>query len=377
MSIVDPAVAAKKSAEDADLDASILAGWDAALGGKTQSADLEATVKETEKRVLKKDAAPPEDDEPKVEASEDDEPHDADTLNAAENAKAEEEEAAARAAAGAKEPEPKPAQDPQTLKRLEQLQRAEQRNKAAALQRMQEIQRREQEFADVAARVKSFDEKKERARFDPVGVLSELIGEMSVEDYDAIAQQFFAMGSAGAKDPRVREKATAAMQSRQTMTAQQKLEKELQALRDEREQERAAVQLDRYKSGLATRAQKAIGDETAVVKAMFAQDPDEARELLYFVANDIYQQTGEEPDVADVVVALEAWQRAEMKKRGIDPDGYFKKTQPQPAGEKKTAVTKSLTNNLTNPKAPKKAVPEDDDELDADIIRALQSGQLD
>jgi hypothetical protein len=390
----DPVLAAKRAANDADLDAQILAGWDAAMG-EGGKASLDKGIRETESRVLKKDVASSADDddgddesqvsaasdaESAAAAAEDEsEPHDADLDP--ETSKAQAAEAKAREEAGGEEtPKTEPESkkpDPQVLKRLEQLNRQEQRNKAAASVRMQEIQRREAELEQRTAAVQRFDVIKERAKFDPVGVLSELIGEASAEDYDAIAQQFFAVGSAGAKDPRIRAKAAEVMQGRQTHSETQRLKREIDEMRAERERERNELQLERYKTGLASRAQKAISDKAPIMRALFASDPDEARELIYAVANDMYQTTGEEPDVGDVIASLEQWKRSELKKFGIDPDLLNKKTETLVAGEKKTAK-KTLTNAMTNPKAPKKPTPpEDDDELDAETIRALESGQFD
>lgn len=380
----DPSLAAKSRADDASLDAAILAGWDKALGGPKADTDPSAAVKETEERILGKASAPEPDEPaednvevvaPRAASDEDDETNDADLDPALANA--EEEEAKARAAAGQKaelaaKTEAKP--DAGTLKRLEQIQKAEQRHKAAAAVRMQELQRKEAELSERAAAVQRFESLRERVRFDPVAVLMEL--GLTEDDFDAAGQQIYAYSKAGRENPKLRQSAAEMMQRREHETKTQKLERELQELRQERDREKQEIALERYKDGYLARAKQTTSDETPIMRAMMAEDPTEARELVYYVANELYQQTGEEPEPHEVINTLEQLQRAELKKRGINLDLLKKNPAPAPAGEKKTAAKKTLTNDMTNPKAPPKTTPRDDDELDRAIVRAIESGQF-
>lgn len=163
------------------------------------------------------------------------------------------------------------------------------------------------------------------------------------------------------------------MRERESADRLATMERELETLRQEREHERRQqVQQKQVQTFLAG-VEKATTTETPLLRALFHNDPDDAREQIAALTVELIEETGEEPDASDVVKEFEKRHRAKLKKLGIDPSAVIAaappKTKPSPAGETKTA--KTLSNDLSTPTRPRSQsmTPEEERE---DILRGLR-----
>jgi len=130
----------------------------------------------------------------------------------------------------------------------------------------------------------------------------------------------------------------------------------------ERRAEAAEARVQRFEAEqraqqVLSRAVALADDKTPALKALIANDPDEAQTILDYVGGQLMRASGGElPSPAALVEAAEKFERQNLKKRGIDPETYFApKAQPKPAtpsaDEKKTA--KSLPAALGTPTTPR------------------------
>lgn len=269
--------------------------------------------------------------------------------------------------------------DPELEQRLEKIRRAEKRSKEQ-IQREREEMRAEldkerqafqKEREEWQPKVEQFQRMQSRAQYDPAGVLEALGVEPTLEHARAI----YARTPEGQKDPRVRDHATRAMQQRETSDELSQLRDEVKKLRQEREQEQQQRQAQQQYSEYLQRVTKAASDDTPIVKRWLSSAPEKANSRLGEMAGQIYRQTGEIPEPQDVVRELEKARRAELEELGIDPAQAIAapKKQNQNAGEKTKART--ISSDLGTPKKPR-SEPLSDEELDADILRAMERGEV-
>lgn len=266
------------------------------------------------------------------------------------------------------------AADPELAKRLKTLQAQEKRAKDQVAKERSEVEAKLKELNDKLDKVTRFEELQRRARFDPAGVMAELgLGD---EDFEPAARALWSRSPAAAKDPRTREQAERILREREQHSTVSQLQKELGELRSqiqERDQrERNLQEQRRYLQS----AEKVIGDEVPAVRAELSNDPDGARESLWNLASEIYQQTGEVPEPGEVVRELEKRREGALRRLGVDYAQVFKKQQNPVAGEKRNGQTKSLSNTLTTTTKPRQE-PEGRDELRAEVLRGLSSGNFD
>lgn len=251
------------------------------------------------------------------------------------------------------EPEPQAAKDPDRDKRIEAVQKAEKRSleKVAAERRkfdeerqsfISERQKFEKEWGPRMEAAQRFDEMKERAQWDLAGV-AEMLG-ISAEDYEHHAKQLFRLSPRGKADPKNRdayERDNREREHRQKLTAAEKRIQDMESKLDERFK---ALEEKERLSGLTQKAQKALGDDTPIMRKRFETHPEAAQKDFAIAVKYLREQTGEEPDPADVIRELEAIEQENARARGftIPTKAPVKaeatpKTKTSPAGETKSA----------------------------------------
>lgn len=266
---------------------------------------------------------------------------------------------------------PEPAQakpDPELTKRLDAIQRAEKRAKDSVAKERQELERLRQEVNTTLEDVKRFQSLKQRAGHDPVAVMRAL--GVSEADFDYIARQFHLQSpEAVQKDPKLRDQADRDRRMRDRDDRLEQLTQQLQEVSQKLAHKEYAEQAERQISQYMASVTKAIDDKAPVVKGLLDRNPERARQRLRETAEMIANETGEAPEPHEVVSTLERRIQSELDELGI---AHSKPAAPT-AAEKKPA--KSLSNDLSTPHAPRKEL-EDDEQLRADVKRALMEGRL-
>lgn len=270
--------------------------------------------------------------------------------------------------------------DRELAKRLEAVSRAEKRAKDGVARERDgiarersEVQELRKQLAAELAEVKQFKELQGRARFDPVGVMSAL--GLPEEDYEPAARQFYSRSAAARQDPKLREQADRAMREREQSSTVSHLAKQVEDLHRQIAERETRVQHERLIETYLAGASKAVSDDTPIVRNMLSKSPEKTRERIGELAERLFVDTGEVPDVADVVRELEKSRRAELEEAGIDVAQIFNtsKNRTPAAGEKRNG--KSLSNELSTPTKPR-TEPKTREELRAETLQALHSGEL-
>jgi hypothetical protein len=307
------------------------------------------------------DAEPEKAAEPAVEAAEvprDDEP-----------AAAEPEAEAEAEAAPAPAPEKKaPPADPEGDRRLAQIAKAEKANKLerqAAAKDRAEAEAARKETAEAAREMAAFKAALARVKYDPVGVLESL--GYPADRFEDAATAAFARSEKGKADPRYKEQSERAMREREQRDGIEELRAELKELKTaqaQREQaaasERAA---ERYMADVSKAARAAT--DAPLLKALIAKNPEKADRQLASIALSLFEETGDQPDHADIIVTFEKRRREELEDLGIDVASVLKPTTtPKPkdktAGEKPSARTLSNDHNAST-KVPRSDLSEQEE----------------
>ena len=268
--------------------------------------------------------------------------------------------------------EPEKSEDPELQKRLEALQRQEKRQKDSIDRHRAEVEAKlkqreaelERQWGPKLEAAQAYQEALERAAYDPAGLL--MAAGVKKDDLEAAARAIYktAKGGTDAADE---------MRSRKAESKLEQLERELRAMKEQQAQREAQAEAEQQKASYISSIEKATGDETPIVSTMLERAPEKARTQLWATAERLYQQTGEPPDPSDVVRELEK----EFADLGVAPaagkKAAPKTTTPATAGETKTA--KTLSNQMSTPTKPRQE-PESEEDLDAEILAALQSGKL-
>lgn len=268
--------------------------------------------------------------------------------------------------------------DPDTSKRLAAVQAAEKRGreKLTAERKQIEAERAafEKERAELAAQRKDLDayqKARERAKLDPVGALEAL----GVDDLEYAAKQLYAKAKA---DPSNKEAAARMMREREAAERLEAIERRL-AERETAEKERSVMEQAR---AAATRFMGAVekaattGADAPLAKVFLAKAPDKTRAQLGKIALELYDETGDEPQIDDVLARFEKTRREELLEYGVDPDSLTtpgQKKNDQAAAKKNAA--KTLSSDLSTTRVPRP--PSSDRELRAQVRAQLESGKLD
>lgn len=326
-------------------------------------------------------AAPEKVAEPAVEAAAEETPAD-DEPAAAESESDDEAEAEKPAA----EPEKKPPADPEGDRRLAQIAKAEKANKLerqAAAKDRAEAETARKEVAEAAKEMAAFKQALARAKYDPVGLL-ETLG-VSADRLEDVATAAFARSEKGKADPRYREQSERAMREREQRDGIEELRAELKELKTaqaQREQaaasERAA---ERYMADVSKAARAAT--DAPLLKALIAKNPEKADRQLAQIALSLFEETGDQPDHADIIVTFEKRRREELEDLGIDVASALKPTTtPKPkdkiAGEKPSARTLSNDHNAST-KVPRSDLSEQEerDQILAEIAKMNRGSDAD
>lgn len=219
--------------------------------------------------------------------------------------------------------EDKPAQpDPETAKRLQQVQRTDKRLRE---QREREWAAKEREFEQREAslkpkfeRLEKFERLIERARHEPELLLAEA-GITSDEDITHAFRRLYAMTDAGKKDPKTREAVDRLAKERERDEEIRKLAKKLED--KEAAEKKAAEEQEHRKAVESTldRFAKAASDRYPLAKTFLEKNPARARADMEFVAGRLIQQHGRMPEAKEVMVAFEKERRQFLRDHGIDP----------------------------------------------------------
>lgn len=237
--------------------------------------------------------------------------------------------------------------DPDTARRLSQVQKQEKRaRESLAAERRtfeEERDRWREENREQSAAVARFEKLKGRARLSLAEVAKEL--GISEDDFEYHAEQLYRRSPKGMKDPRHKALAEQSMREREQADRIAKLEEEIKADREARTSAETTAAQRRAADEYLGQVTKAAGAETPLVKAMLAKNPERARARLVSVALELAATLdGETPAPAEVAKALEAdlreWGLTTPASGGTDdastppPKAVGPKKNPPGAGEK-------------------------------------------
>lgn len=269
--------------------------------------------------------------------------------------------------------------DAETVKRLAAVQAAEKRSReklaaeraefAAERAKLEELRK---EIEAYRADSELFAKAKARAEIDPVSVLESL----GVKDLEYAAKQAYAKAKA---DPANKEAAARSLRERELMEEIAELKK-WRTETTRAEQERAQNEMARREAETymadVTKAATA-GELSPLAKHFMAKNPAATDHRLRRIAVELAQETGERPDVEDVLARYEKSRRAELEELGVDPNSILNASSPpkknEQAAEKKNSA-KTLSNDLSTPTVPRPRSSER--EHRAETLALLESGRL-
>jgi ferritin-like protein len=223
--------------------------------------------------------------------------------------------------------------DPDLQKRLAVVAKHERRAKEreaavkAAIEKERGELRREREaiereIRDAKGEIDRFAQLKDRARFDPAGVLKAL--GLVDDDFGPAARQLWALTKEQAQDPRNREAAARMMKDRESEDRITRLERELaeqkKAASEHTERARAAEKAEAYLANVI----KAATDEHPLAKRLIEKSPQKSRERFAAIADELFDREGDLPDADDVLAEYEKRRRAELEDDGVDVAAMLK-----------------------------------------------------
>lgn len=279
------------------------------------------------------------------------------------------------------EPDAEAKPDAETEKRLSAVQKAAKREREMiAKERADakaEIDRMRAEVDAGLAQVKRFETLKARAKYDPAGVLSEL--GLTEDDFEPAARDIYARSKAAAADPKAKDAAIRMQREREANDKLSQLERkhaELEAKLAEKEQQAKYEQA--WTGFLGDVGKTAETAEAPLMKAALAKNPTKTQQQIRQVCEQLYQETDEWPDPADVVATWEKLKRAELAELGIEAPAA--KAAPKAAANTNTTAPtngapKTLGTDMaggTQVSRAKKSLKEQREETD----RLLESGKL-
>lgn len=284
--------------------------------------------------------------------------------------------------------ESEPVVEPETAKRLQQVQKQEKRAREALAAQRQEFEenkaRWESQNRDKLSRVEKFEAMRERARVDLSSVMEEL--GIPVEDYEYHAELLYRRSPKGQKDPRHKAAAERTMRDREQADRIARLEKQIEDDKKERQAAEQRAANERAATEYLGKVEKAVGADAPLVKAMLTKNPARARRLLSQTTLELAQDLdGEVPSPAAVVKALEKARREELAELGIDipaargtDDVSTKptkgkaepKSKPPGAGEKTRPQSKQQQSSEQRP------ARHDPEQQRREIVQAMKEGAL-
>jgi hypothetical protein len=273
--------------------------------------------------------------------------------------------------------EAKPDEKPDTelAKRMSAVQNAEKRaREALAKERAEakaEIERERAELAAWKAERDQFEQLKARAKYDPAAVLASL--GLSEEDLEPAARDLYARSKGAQNDPKTRDAALKMQRDREHADRLAALEKQNAELREQfTKQTEAQRQEAAFTEHLASVRKVANG-----ATPLFEKAPAIAQAAVAKVTLDLWNETGEYPDAADVITTLEK-RLPDMltvaQHRQIFGDAApATKAAPPPAPAPARTLGADITGATPVPKESKLSLAE----RRAETTRLMEQGKLD
>lgn len=261
--------------------------------------------------------------------------------------------------------------DPVVAARLATIQRAEKRSKDALAEERATLARERAEWSEKVAAATSFSDLAARAKYDPAAVLTSL--GLDAGDFEAAAKQLYALSPAGRSDPKNREIVEQQLRLRghgDELSSTRREVAELRKFIEERDQQAAG---ERAAAEYLDAAVKSVNGQAPLVAAWIAKNPRAARERMRAVAAELVESTGEVPEHEEVIAAMEKRRRADIEELGVDVGVVLSGSAPAPAPAGRPAPT---LGQLGSP-AQARATPQTREEVEADVLRAMQEGRLD
>lgn len=230
--------------------------------------------------------------------------------------------------------------DPERDRRLAAIQKAQKRAREESIARDRDYEARvkqfEAEWSPKVAAYQEFESLKARIKYDAPSVLKAL--GLTEDDFERHAHQVYLNSKKAAEDPKNRASAEQLAWQREQQARLDAIEKENRELKASLQQREAAAAAKVYADQYMSKVEKAVSDETPLVKTMFAKAPEKARQRLGQLAYDLAAETDEEPTPADVVREFEKIRRAELEELGIEVPKAAPKAKAAPTEEKALAA---------------------------------------
>jgi len=247
------------------------------------------------------------------------------------------------------EAEPEPAKpDPELERRAAQLRKQETRLRAKIESERTKLDRERADLASDKAEVEKFKTLRQRAKFDPTGVLRAL--GLSDDDLEPAARHIYAQTKEAAKDPKNRDAADRLMRERELQHRIDEQQKRLDE-RDERDKQAAAQQAEqqaavKYITGVSRAAKP--GTLAAHFLSKGGTTADKAMMRFAQIARDL-SEDGYYPDQADVLDEYERQRREELEEADVDVAALLKRP-AKPAVKLKSGIAAPAKPAVAKPK---------------------------
>jgi hypothetical protein len=274
--------------------------------------------------------------------------------------------------------------DPDLQKRLAVVAKHEKRAKdreaavKAAIEKERGELRREREAIEreiqsARTEIDSFAKLKERARFDPAGVLKAL--GLADDDFGPAARQLWSLTKEQAADPKNREAAARMQRERESESRIERLERELNEQKKAAHEQASRADIAQKAETYLATVIKAAGDEHPLAKRLIEKSPQKSRERFAAIADELFDRDGDLPDAEDVLAEYEKRRRAELEDDGVDVAAMLKQ---KPAQTRRAEQTTTLGNDVGSSTAAVSgsAVKKTFAEKKADLERELRSLDL-
>jgi hypothetical protein len=267
--------------------------------------------------------------------------------------------------------------DPLTEKRLAKIQAAEKRAKETLAKERAELERLRAEKPAPDREYEEFKALKARAATDPMAILRAL--GMDPEHTAKVAWQHH-LAEKEPNAPQHREIAARLQREKEeseNQTAQERRLAELEAKLEQRDQQAQYASAWQSFYGDVVKTATAETSEAPLLKTALAKNPTRTAQRIERLAHELFRETGEWPDAADVLATYETQRRAELEEHGIDVATVIKQPKkPQQEPEKKRpgqTLTPDLSTTTAVPRNGAKSIRE----RRAETLALLEAGKLD
>lgn len=233
------------------------------------------------------------------------------------------------------EPEPL---DQATQKRIEAVQKQEKRLRDAIAKERAEFEKQREEWKAELDAAKRFADLRNRAKYDPAAVLSELgIGD---DDFEPIARDLYARSKAGREKPENAEAARRMQREREAMDKISQLESKLEQFQKQQQEQAQRAEWERaYSTWYGGVTKSAESTEAPLFQAQLKSNPRRAEQMVQTIAAELHQESGEWPDASDVIAAYEKRAAEQLAEYGIPLETVTKR---KPVASNGNAPAKTL-----------------------------------